>query len=383
MDVTRTPMRILVLTKRQYTNKDLIDDRYGRLYELPEELVRLGHQVSGLCLSYRPRDEGHLLGPKIDEGLVNWYSVNAGKLIIQGIRHYLKVLNDLCVEFKPDIILASSDALHIVYGVHAANKQNIPCVVDLYDNYESFALTRLPSLLPLFKRAIRRAAGVICISNALERYVTEQYKPTGTIKVLANGIPGGHFHPMDRRQCRKELGLPVDVKLIGTAGAIGASRGIDVLFQAAKELIAKDPSIHLILAGSVESGTNVPEGQNIHYLGELKYKQVPRLFNALDVGIICNSDSPFGRYCFPQKAYEMLACGLPVVAADVGTMSELFSDCAECLYELNNQQALVKSIETQVADPTSHDNEIQTWAMLAQQLEVLLIGGTRKLLNSA
>ena len=50
-------MRILVLTKRQYMGKDLLDDRFGRFRELPLELARLGHQVHGLCLSYRARNE--------------------------------------------------------------------------------------------------------------------------------------------------------------------------------------------------------------------------------------------------------------------------------------------------------------------------------------
>ena len=50
-------MKILVLTKRRYMGKDLLDDRFGRFRELPLELARLGHQVRGLCLSYRPRNE--------------------------------------------------------------------------------------------------------------------------------------------------------------------------------------------------------------------------------------------------------------------------------------------------------------------------------------
>jgi teichuronic acid biosynthesis glycosyltransferase TuaC len=40
-------MKILVLTKRQYMGKDLLDDRFGRFRELPLELARLGHEVIG------------------------------------------------------------------------------------------------------------------------------------------------------------------------------------------------------------------------------------------------------------------------------------------------------------------------------------------------
>ena len=36
-------MKILVLTKRQYMAKDLIDDHFGRFWEVPFELAALGH----------------------------------------------------------------------------------------------------------------------------------------------------------------------------------------------------------------------------------------------------------------------------------------------------------------------------------------------------
>ena len=366
-------MRILVLAKRQYTNQDLIDNRYGRLYELPKELARLGHLVTGFCLSYRLRKEGHLHGPKVNGELVDWYSVNVGKLILPGIRTYLNSLHSLCTKFIPDVILASSDALHIVHGVHIARKFNIPCVVDLYDNYESFALTKMPGLLSNFKRSIGQATGVICVSNTLKDYVQKQYNPLGMIKVLPNGIPAEHFYPMNRFRCRAEFGLPVNAKIIGTAGAIGESRGIDVLFRAAERLIADDSSIHLALAGPMESGTVLPQGPNIHYLGKLEYKKVPKLFNSLDVGIICNKESPFGRYCFPQKAYEMLACKLPIVAANVGSMAELLTNYPGCcLYDQNDYRSLKKVVKRQLLSPIIPDIEIQVWAKLAHNLEIFL-----------
>lgn len=52
-------MRILVLSQRQYMNKDFIHDRYGRFRELPLALASAGHDVEGICFIYRPRNEGN------------------------------------------------------------------------------------------------------------------------------------------------------------------------------------------------------------------------------------------------------------------------------------------------------------------------------------
>ena len=55
--------------------------------------------------------------------------------------------------------------------------------------------------------------------------------------------------------------------------------------------------------------------------------------NSLNLAVICYSDSAQGRYSFPQKAYEILACRVPLVAASVGTMQDLLKDQPKCLFE--------------------------------------------------
>ena len=56
-------MRIAFLCKRRYMGKDVIDDRYGRLYEFPFQLARLGHEVHGVAVvgqgRYGPWSTGH------------------------------------------------------------------------------------------------------------------------------------------------------------------------------------------------------------------------------------------------------------------------------------------------------------------------------------
>ena len=341
-------MRILFLTKRQYTNKDLLDESYGRLYEIPAELAKLGHQVKGITLSYRPRQEGHLKGPGIDLTAVDWHSINLGLLILPGFSRYLSKLSELINDFKPDVIIACSDAIHAIIGVRMAKRHNIPCVVDLYDNFESFGQTKLPGIMSGFRKAVSMANGVTCVSSILNEHIVKSYNPTGVVATIENGIHPKLFHPMDKSACREKLGLPKEAKIIGTTGALSANRGIEVLFKGFQELNGADSSIHLALAGPVETGTRLPKGPQVHYLGNLKHEAVPVLINALDIGVICNIDTLFGRYCFPQKAYEMMACRIPVVAAKIGTMKKLFAAYPECLFEPENCLDLALAIKKPV-----------------------------------
>lgn len=44
-------MRILCLFKRRYMRKDVIVDRYARLYELPRQLALRGHRARSASVS--------------------------------------------------------------------------------------------------------------------------------------------------------------------------------------------------------------------------------------------------------------------------------------------------------------------------------------------
>ena len=86
-------------------------------------------------------------------------------------------------------------------------------------------------------------------------------------------------------------------------------------------------------------------------LGELPHALAAELFAALDVGVIYLRDTPFGRFCFPQKAYEMAACGIPFVAANVGAMPALLADAPECLYRADDAESLAEALRGQLITP--------------------------------
>jgi teichuronic acid biosynthesis glycosyltransferase TuaC len=363
-------MRIAFLCKRQYMRKDVLDDRYGRLYELPCQLARRGHSVLGVCLSYRPRPEGCL----IREADFEWHSFNLGRWILPGFLRYRRAVVRLMKAFRPDILIGASDSPHVVFAAHLARRLDIPYAVDLYDNFESFGLSRLPGLIPLYRRALRNARSVSCVSQALADYVTDSLQPSGQVMAIESAVDTGLFTPLDRELCRRRLGLPSGVKLIGTAGALSENRGIDVLYEAYARLAKRDSAIHLALAGAPTKKCPVPKGDRVHFLGTLDHDQMPWFFNALDVAVIPMLNSDFGRYAFPQKLYEILACQVPVIVAAVGAMKALLADHPECLYEPDNPDELARQLCCQLATPQNPTLAIPDWAAQAALLERSLSG---------
>lgn len=364
-------MRIAFLCKRRYTGKDVIADGFGRLYEIPRQLALLNHDVRGFCLDYRGHSEGewtHETAP----GSLAWESHSLGHLRLPTLLGYPNRLLRRLRDFAPNVLIGASDIPHVALAAWLAKKLRTPCALDLYDNFEGYGQARIPGFVPALKHATRAADLVIAVSEPLKRKVEYEYARRGPVLVMPNAIDKAVFHPADRCAARERLGLPSDAALVGTAGGLYRSKGLAQLYAAWPRIAAARPDAHLVLAGPIESGFAPPQGKRVHYLGQLPHARVADLFNALDVGVVTVADSTFGRYCFPQKAYEMLACELPVVATNVGVMANMLAGSPHLLYPPDDASTLADAVLGQLREPVRIDAPIRDWAELVASIEPAL-----------
>jgi len=364
-------MRILFLSKCQYMGKDLLGDRYGRFYELPEQLAARGHTVIGCCLAYHRRKQGGTKSIVITPAGVTWHAhdLRPGGLpnLLRYHREMLRHLRD----FRPDVIIACSDAFHVIYAEWLGTRHRVPVIADLYDHFEAYGANRIPGLQTLFRRALRRVNGVACVSEPLRGWIASLRGDDANTLCLGNAADHRIFKLRDKQECRRRLGLPFDAKLIGTAGALTTDRDIETLYQAFILLVERHPDLHLVVAGPRDIAP--PAHDRLHDLGKLPHAEVPYLFGALDVGIVCNRDSLFARYCHPQKMLEMQACGLPVIAAEVGILSRKEKTIGVITYQPECPSNLAFSVEQLVIAPQKAINQLQapTWVDQAKKLESL------------
>jgi glycosyltransferase involved in cell wall biosynthesis len=348
--------------------KDVILDRYARLYEIPFQLARLGHTVEAHCLDYRQGTIAARWEHPAVPGTLHWEAHAPGALGVGMAGYPWRLLTRLRA-FAPDLVIGASDIPQVALGAWLARRLRVPFVADLYDNFEGFGQARIPGMVRLLRHAVRRAALVTTTSEPLRDYVEQVYGAAGVIIPMPSSIDKAVFHPRDRIDSRKALGLPEDALLIGTAGGLYRDKGIAALYAAWDRLRQECPRAHLVLAGPHEAALPPPQGERVHYLGAIAHDRVAELFCALDVGVMCILDTPFGRYCFPQKAYEMLACELPVVAADVGAMGALLADAPACLYRAGDAADLLRKLRAQLASPTLPAVPIDDWKTLIGRLE--------------
>ena len=358
-------MKILFLCKRRYMHRDVISDRYGRYFEIPEQLAALGCELTCVCLSYYRNDE-----VVVDEraGIrwigVNWYSW----LFLR----YLGTVYKMLRTEKPDVIVAGSDMPHIVFGKLVSGLFNIRFAADLYDNYESYGMARIPLLKRMFYRSLRGADYIFTVSDALNRYIASLVVDAN-IHTIENAIDPGIFHDVPQHEARSSLGLELGegAIAIGMSGSLDGSRGADVLYRGFELFREKHPHATLILAGTMGVDCPIPSESTV-YLGRLAHERMNFFYNAMDTNVIGMSPGSFGNYAFPQKAYEILATSTPLVAPDFGPMRDLLSESPQCLFTPNDAASICDAIERSIEEPCSPELEIPSWTNQAGRILSIL-----------
>jgi len=353
-------------------SKDVILDKYARLYEMPNQLALFGHVVDCYCLSYQNHGVG--FWNESDEfRQLKWYSKSYKGWKKNQIWSYPFTLLQKLKLDKPDVILAASDIPHIILGAWVAKKLNIPFIVDLYDNFEAYGQAKIPFIKTWFHRALDHAQLIVTTSYSLATKIKTEHPHLQHILPMPSVINKNLFKTGDKLQARAYLNLPLDKKLIGTAGGLTQMKGIGDLFEAWEIIKKTEENVYLVLAGPTEKGTKLPDDDRVIYLGLLSHDNIVYLFQALDVGVLCIPDDLFGRYCFPQKAYEMMATNLPIVSTAIGDMAHLLEKSPQMLYVAKNSEELAFKIINQSKQGDVPSIEILDWRLSIAKINNYLI----------
>lgn len=353
-------------------SKDVILDKYARLYEMPNQLALLGHAVDCYCLSYQNHNDGFWDESNQSKQL-KWCSKSYQGWKKLHIWSYAFTLLDKLKTNKPDVIIAASDIPHIIMGAWLAKQLAIPFVADLYDNFEAYGQAKIPLIKTWFHRALDQAQLIVTTSYSLAEKIKTEHPNVPHILPMPSVINKDLFKIGDKQQARKLLNLPLDKKLIGTAGGLTKTKGIDDLFRAWEVIRNSQDDVYLVLAGPTETGTKLPEDNRVIYLGLLPHQDIVYLFQALDVGVLCIPNDLFGQYCFPQKAYEMMATNLPIVSTAIGDMVHLLKNSPQMLYSAQNSQELAYNIINQIEKCDITSVEILDWKLSIQKINKYLI----------
>lgn len=148
--------------------------------------------------------------------------------------------------------------------------------------------------------------------------------PAGKVNVIRNGIDCNRFNrdPDAHESVRRELGLPDSAQLCGIVAALRPEKNHSMLVNAIASLRDRCPNLHALIIGEgPERATIEPLRDRlgltdrVHLLGNRS--DTPRLLSALDVFTLVSLNE-----ASPVSILEALSCETPVIATNVGSISE-------------------------------------------------------------
>lgn len=171
----------------------------------------------------------------------------------------------------------------------------------------------------------RRADHIVIVSDGWRPLLEHQGIDPRRITTISNGAEPEDFRPNPEYIPLRER-LPVHGRLVVYAGAHGAANNVQVVLDAAAEL----PEHTFVLIGDgMEKPRLVQQARrkdlaNVHFLDMLPKSELSGILGGADIGVHVLADlAVFRAGGSPNKLYDYLAAGVPVVTNVVGEPSSI------------------------------------------------------------
>ncbi len=198
------------------------------------------------------------------------------------------------------------------------------------------SIAHLRDILRLSRPAVidlNRHTRLLAVSNAVRRYHVDQGLHSGKTHVTFNGVDLERFRPRTPTgYLHRELGIVPEAMLFATIGQIGLRKGQDVLLEAFSRIARRHEVAHLIVIGrrhsqkdeAIQFEENLQRRADsndlqarVHFLGQRE--DIAELLPELHAVTHAARQEPLGRVLL-----EAAACGVPVIATNVGGTHEIF-----------------------------------------------------------
>jgi glycosyltransferase involved in cell wall biosynthesis len=247
------------------------------------------------------------------------------------------------IECERPFAFHAHDLSTALIALAAARAANAYCVCDFHEWYSENVTWNArrgrwvphPWIKKLVYRlgellVMHRASAVITVCDSIaDELSSGRYRTRRTVNVIRNIPPLSHAASDGRRSLRDEIGAGANTFIVLWQGGVGPTRLIEPIVEAFEFiprgiLVIRGPFIEDFGSGYLELARSRGAGGRVFCLPPVSSRDVVVAAAGADAGIwsLPNLCKNF-YYALPNKVFEYLAAGLPLLAADYPEVQRL------------------------------------------------------------
>ncbi|WP_408008269.1 glycosyltransferase family 4 protein [Pseudalkalibacillus sp. A8] len=327
----------------------------ARLYEMARHWVELGNEVHvvtcfpnhptgiiskeyrGMKYMYEEMDGIHVHRNYV-------YATPNKGFIKKTLGHISFMFSSVLISMRkiknPDVIITSSPTFFSIFsGYWYSLRKKASFVLEIRDLWPAAMIelgvmkkgfiTRILEKMELF--FYRNSKKLIMVTKSFKENVVNRGIDSNKVHVITNGVNQELFYPKEKN---KEIINKYDLEdkfVISYVGAHGISQNLSTILEVAKGL-EKDKEIQFLFIGEgaekdkLRQIASEQEINNVTFVDSQPKEIIPEFYNTSDISLIPLKDIELFKTFIPSKMFEIMACGVPIVASLEGESADILNE---------------------------------------------------------
>jgi glycosyltransferase involved in cell wall biosynthesis len=259
---------------------------------------------------------------------------------------------------RPDVVLASWAHPDAWATIRLARRARLPVAVMVIGS-DVLVSVRDAGRRTKIAETLLGADAVLAVSRDLANHVERFGVDAARVSVLHTGVDPRIFHPGDKIEARRKLGLPDEGRLVLFVGNLLESKGAGVLIEALGRLKGRVDGLCASFVGGGKdeaklrkAATDAGLGGIVTFRGRKPHSDLVDWYRACD--LLCLPSDSEG---IPNVLREATACGRPWVATNVGGIPEIADPAVDRLVPPRDPHAVADAIHaTLTSSPAPLDS---------------------------
>ena len=241
-------------------------------------------------------------------------------------------------KYTPDFLIFRDNT---PFSLFFSYLSGIPSVIEFHD---------MPPLISkrIFKFTLKRAKNIKCfsvtkkLSSDLENYFSFD---GGSIKVLHDAVD------LEDYKGKPNIKSTSDMPILTYCGSLSHEKGTDLLIETAANL----ENFQIMIVGGLGADVKIYSEKakkmnidNIIFIGQILPSEVPNYLSSSDILLLPSSgkSKKSREYTSAMKLFEYLASGIPIVASNIPSNTEILTKNENCiLFNPDNSDSLTREIK--------------------------------------